>query len=208
MKRVLALFVAFAFCAVAFSPRPTPALGRSQEAQGKLRKVERAITDQYIVVLKDDLPGREVAAAARDLAGFHGGQTRHVYQHALKGFSVRLTEAAARALSQHPLVEYVEEDGEVSILPGARRSSDHGRRGDWLGFSGVGFSGLLFQSRPTRRSLRADHQCDCLPHQRYGDGLLCEGNVYRGPARGRRRRPLPPAQSNGLAQDRRPRDHK
>src|SRR5688572_32259754 len=115
MKRVLALLVAVALCAVAFSPPPVTAQGHSQESQGKFRKVERAIADQYIVVLKDDLPRREVAAAARDLAGFHGGFTRHVYKHALKGFSVQLTEAAALALSQDPRVEYVEEDAEVSI---------------------------------------------------------------------------------------------
>src|SRR5687767_2239115 len=102
MKRVLALLVAVALCAAAFLPLPAPAQGRSQAPKGKFRKAQRAITDQYIVVLKDDLPGYEVASSARDLAGFHGGLTRHIYQHALKGFSVRLTEAAALALSQGP----------------------------------------------------------------------------------------------------------
>ena len=70
MTRVLALLAAITLCTFAFLPRPVPAQGRSQESKGKLR------------------------------AGFHGGQTRHVYQHALKGFSVRVSEAAALCLPQ------------------------------------------------------------------------------------------------------------
>src|SRR5688572_13827299 len=113
MKRVLALLIAFALCAVAFLPVSAPAQGRSQDSKGKFRRAHRAIADHYIVVFKDDLPRGEVAAAARDLAGFHGGFTRHIYKHALKGFSVQLTEEAALALSQDPRVEYVEEDAEI-----------------------------------------------------------------------------------------------
>ena len=118
MKRVLALLAAIALCALCvltFLPVPAPGQGRSKESKGKFRRVERAIPDHYIVVLRDDLPGRDVAVAAADLAGFHGGVTGHVYEHALKGFSVQLPEAAARALSQHPVVEYVEEDAETPI---------------------------------------------------------------------------------------------
>ncbi len=124
MKRVLALLIAIVLCAVAFLPVSAPAQGRSQEFKGKFRKSERAIADHYIVVLKEDLPdgdvaskaaAQDVASVAVDLAGFHGGFPRHVYQHALKGFSVQLTEEAAVALSQDPRVEYVEEDGEASV---------------------------------------------------------------------------------------------
>src|SRR5687767_5319573 len=99
MKRVLALVIAIALCAVAFLPVPAPAQGRSQESKGKFRKVKKAITDQYIVVLKDD---QDVDSVADNLARFHGGFPRHVYKSALKGFSVQLTEEAALALSQDP----------------------------------------------------------------------------------------------------------
>ncbi|HEV2801923.1 MAG TPA: S8 family serine peptidase, partial [Pyrinomonadaceae bacterium] len=47
---------------------------------------------------------------AAQLAREHGGKVGFVYQHALRGFSVELSEARAIALSRNPQVEYVEED--------------------------------------------------------------------------------------------------
>jgi subtilisin family serine protease len=112
MKRVLIFLCAAALCAFAFTPQLTQGQGGNQ---GKLRKVNKAIPNQYVVVLRDDTPKAGVAALANKLAHAHGGNLRHVYQHALKGFSVQMPEAAARALSLNPQVEYVAEDGEVSI---------------------------------------------------------------------------------------------
>jgi subtilisin family serine protease len=80
-----------------------------------LLKAQKAISDQYIVVLRNDNQKAEVANLANKLAHAHGGKLRHVYRHALKGFAVQLPEAAAIALSKDPRVEYVAEDGEVSI---------------------------------------------------------------------------------------------
>jgi subtilisin family serine protease len=76
--------------------------------------VQDRIPDQYIVVLKDDVPAADVASRAGGLSRAHGGLTGHVYTHALKGFSVRMPEPAAQALSRNPHVEYVEEDGLAS----------------------------------------------------------------------------------------------
>ena len=59
---------------------------------GPVRRAERAIPNQYIVVLEDfvtDTPG-----AARALAAVHHGQVGYVYGAALRGFSIRLPEAA------------------------------------------------------------------------------------------------------------------
>ncbi|HEV2801258.1 MAG TPA: S8 family serine peptidase, partial [Pyrinomonadaceae bacterium] len=53
---------------------------------------------------------------AAQLAREHGGKVGFVYQHALRGFSVELSEARAIALSRNPQVEYVEED---SLVEGA-----------------------------------------------------------------------------------------
>jgi subtilisin family serine protease len=93
------------------------AQGQSQLHAGKFRKSQGAdaIPDQYIVVLRDDIPGPDVDSIAAELAHGHGGTTGYIYQHALKGFSIRLPEAAAMALSHDPRVKYVEEDGEVRI---------------------------------------------------------------------------------------------
>jgi subtilisin family serine protease len=42
-----------------------------------------------------------------------GGIVGHVYRYAITGFSARMTESAALALSLDPRVEFIEEDGEV-----------------------------------------------------------------------------------------------
>jgi subtilisin family serine protease len=120
MKKVIALLLAVA--SLVMTTASPSARGqnagdapRRQEPAGKLRRVQGRIPDQYVVVLKDDVPAPDVAPLADDLSRAHGGLVRYVYTHALKGFSVRMPEAAAQALSMNPRVEYVAEDGEVSL---------------------------------------------------------------------------------------------
>lgn len=113
MKRVLVILIACAVGLLALFPLTGQTQGR---AQNKLRKVRGAIANQYIVVLKDDTPGHDVPSVAAALANAHGGVSRYSYQNAIKGFAVQLPEAAAIALSRDPRVEYVEEDGVVSII--------------------------------------------------------------------------------------------
>jgi subtilisin family serine protease len=84
----------------------------------------RPIADSYIVVLKPSAAGTAEAPApsglsvsqvAGDLVTRHRGRLAHFYQHALRGFSVRLGETAAQALADDPRVEYVEQDAEVTV---------------------------------------------------------------------------------------------
>ena len=93
----------------------------AQQRTGKFRQHRGArVPNQYIVVLHDDAAGGasatedSVGGVADELSRGHGGQRRHVYTRALKGFSVRMPEAAARRLSEDPRVAYVEEDGVTS----------------------------------------------------------------------------------------------
>lgn len=88
----------------------------------EIRPAEFPIPDQYIVVLKDTAAradhapggGPTVGMVVADLAvRFAAERVPHVYQHALKGFSVRLPEARARMLARDPRVAYVEQDGEM-----------------------------------------------------------------------------------------------
>ncbi|HVS30545.1 MAG TPA: S8 family serine peptidase [Thermoanaerobaculia bacterium] len=79
----------------------------------RFRSSEKKIPGQYIVVLNDDVD--DVPGLADNLARGHAGVLGHVYTNAIKGFSVTMTEGMARGLSNHPLVAWVEEDGEVSI---------------------------------------------------------------------------------------------
>jgi len=64
---------------------------------------------------KQGIPKSEVAVLAGNLARAHGGNVGYIYEDAIKGFSIQLPEPAAIALSRNPQVEFVEEDGEVSI---------------------------------------------------------------------------------------------
>jgi hypothetical protein len=116
MKRLLFILAAAALCAATFAPSPTRGSGQVLEGKGQIRRVAKSIPGQYVVVLKDDTAASSVASLADALARAHGGQRRFVYKSALKGFSVSLPESAAQALSNDPRVEYVAEDGEVSLV--------------------------------------------------------------------------------------------
>ncbi len=66
----------------------------------------------YIVVLKD---GSDVDSAAADIAARHHGEVKHLYKHALKGFSAHLTLKKLKDLTDDPRVLMVSEDYLVSI---------------------------------------------------------------------------------------------
>ena len=92
-------------------------------AAGSAADAER---HSYIVVLNPDSSRSEresrpnrplVRTLATQLArDYEGGGVAHVYQYALKGFSVDLTDAQAARLARHPLVQSVEPDVEVQLL--------------------------------------------------------------------------------------------
>src|SRR5690242_3154693 len=110
MKRVLAFLVVLLGLGLATLPMFSGGQGHAQNGKGKFRRTQNALLNSYVVVLKDDIPGRDVAATASQLALGAGGVPKHVYQYALKGFAVDLPEAAAIALSHNPRVDYVAED--------------------------------------------------------------------------------------------------
>ena len=80
----------------------------------KLRKVRKPLRDQYIVVLNDDTRPEDVEFVANQLLTRHRGNTRSVYKHTIKGFSIQMTEDEAMSLSQEPAVAYVQENGIIS----------------------------------------------------------------------------------------------
>src|SRR5215204_3865522 len=116
MKRALTLVVILIGLSLATSSMFSGGQGHAQKSnQGKFRRTQQAIHSQYVVVLKDEIASEDVPSVAAQLALTHGGLTGHIYQHALKGFSIQLPEASAIALSNNPQVDYVAEDGPVSI---------------------------------------------------------------------------------------------
>lgn len=87
------------------------------------RTVENPVEGQYIVVLKDSAAALanensrrpKMPAAARAIAADHGARVVRTYEHVLRGFTASADDAALARLLADPRVEYVEEDGHVSI---------------------------------------------------------------------------------------------
>jgi subtilisin family serine protease len=92
----------------------TAASGRA----GDLRKpAHDAIAGEYIVVFREDVVqalGVSAQDAADRHAARHGARRRHVYEHALHGYSAHMTEAQARAAADDPEVLFVEQDQRVT----------------------------------------------------------------------------------------------
>jgi serine protease len=89
----------------------------------QLNRAERAVPGQYIVVLKQDLVrmGNErnarpdVAAVAVDMAATYGLDVQFAYSHALPGFVVQANAKQLDRLLADGRVDFIEEDGYVSI---------------------------------------------------------------------------------------------
>ncbi|HEY9402991.1 MAG TPA: S8 family serine peptidase [Pyrinomonadaceae bacterium] len=101
-------------CSLALVPQL--ALAQEANSEGSIRRSHTAVPNSYIVVFKDSVPQNRVNAFAAQLARTHGGTVGYIYQHALRGFSVELSEGQARALSLNPQIEYIEED---TVVEGA-----------------------------------------------------------------------------------------
>jgi subtilisin family serine protease len=116
MKKICALVVLTGLCATIFLSAPV----RTQAKKDKLRKSANKIENRYIVVLDDEVVGEKglfsiAPYVASELANTHRGKLKEVYQNAINGFAVEMTEADAEALSQDFRVAYVEEDSIVTI---------------------------------------------------------------------------------------------
>lgn len=86
----------------------------------KLVKKARAIRNEYIVVLDDEVVGApgeasQAESLADALVGMYGGKVRQRFKHAINAFTARMTEAQAAAMSGDNMVAYIEEDAEVSV---------------------------------------------------------------------------------------------
>src|SRR5829696_3295437 len=116
MKKTLVLFALVAM-SVAVVVLTTVHGQNPNSNSSKFRRVreDKRIPNQYIVVLKNDVADVESEAIrlARDFGGDRN--SGHTYHRALKGFSVRMPEQQAARLANDPRVEFVEEDGVVSL---------------------------------------------------------------------------------------------
>ncbi len=114
-KLVLFATVLIFCCATIFFYEPV----RSQGWKEKVRKNRNKIANNYVVVLDDAVIGEKgensiAGYMADDMARTYRGKLKHVYKHAINGFSVEMSEADAEALAQDYRVLFVEEDGVVT----------------------------------------------------------------------------------------------
>jgi aqualysin 1 len=128
MKRGHGSLSLLVVCGVALALLPLSAqndrVPPGQQRAKLQRHGARAIPNQYIVVLNENVPlaGLSVSAVAAEAfqvledVRVPGRAPRHVYDRALKGFAIELTEAEAVALSNDPRVAYVEEDSIVEAF--------------------------------------------------------------------------------------------
>jgi len=88
----------------------------SAEGQILLADSAQAVQDSYIVAIKDSAsPKSQSASKAAQLTQRYGGQVREAWQHALNGFSVKMSADQARKLAADPNVAYVQQDQVVKI---------------------------------------------------------------------------------------------
>jgi len=85
---------------------------------------EAIIDGQYIVVFNDDVS--DVPELTNQLIDRHGGEVLHIYEHALRGFSARLSDATVDALRSEPTVSFVQKDIEISIRQTTQTSAPWG----------------------------------------------------------------------------------
>ena len=114
MRKFVVVLAGAILCLMIFVSVPT----HSQGPKGKLLRKANKIQDNYIVVLDDSVVGERGAYSiasfvANDMAARYRGKLKHIYQHALNGFAVEMSEADAEALSQDFRVKFVEEEGPV-----------------------------------------------------------------------------------------------
>jgi subtilisin family serine protease len=76
----------------------------------------QAVQDSYIVAIKDSASPRSASAStAAQLTQRYGGQVREAWQHALNGFSVKMTADQARKLAADSRVAFVQQDQVVKV---------------------------------------------------------------------------------------------
>ena len=121
MKKVCALLIFAGLCVSVFVSPSVSSQGKNGigTEMSKLRRTANKIENSYIVVLDEAVVGERGRLSiapyiASELATTHRGKLKHVYQHALNGFAVEMTEEQAQALSLDFRVKYVEEDGAVT----------------------------------------------------------------------------------------------
>ena len=112
-RRRLIVGAGFAI-ALAAAPAAT-AMTSSAPDEAQAPVAGAVVDDSYIVVLKDsDVAKAEVKSAASSLVNTYGGDVRHSYDTAVRGFSASMSASEAAQLEADPSVAYVEQNRVVT----------------------------------------------------------------------------------------------
>jgi subtilisin family serine protease len=118
MKKQSMVFLAVTFFVLAISSIMPQFQSRVLATQGtgaKFLRSENGIPNQYVVVFKEDVTSTDVASLTSELIRLYGGKVKYVYEHALKGFAVELSEPMAIALSKDSRIDHVTQDAEIEL---------------------------------------------------------------------------------------------
>jgi subtilisin family serine protease len=115
MKKIAVFLAVTVLSLMIFVSSPTP----SRAQKSRIHKTPNKIENQYIVVLDDAVVGEKgdysiAPYIASEMAANYNAKIKHVYNHAINGFAVKMSEAEAEALSLDFRVKFVEEDGVVT----------------------------------------------------------------------------------------------
>ncbi len=114
MSQARRLFVALVVVAVVVLSASAADAGGVSPGPDPVGRPDQPVAGQYIVTLRDS--SSSIPGAADLLARLHGGLVLRTFQSAIQGFTVRMTDAQARALASDPRVAAVEQDGYVHAL--------------------------------------------------------------------------------------------
>jgi subtilisin family serine protease len=95
----------------------SPPHAKTKKKASKVKRVQKPIKDQYIVVLDEDDPEQgeriDLEGIVRDYKLRARGKILHSYSTVLRAFAAKLTEQEAEELSRDPRVSFVEQDSYV-----------------------------------------------------------------------------------------------
>lgn len=115
MKKIWILLAVITVGVVAAALAPSKIEGQ----KSKFRRSSNPVPNRYLVALDPVALRLEDAESSDQIANRlsenFGGRVEKVFNHALQGFTVEMTDAAAQALSHDPNVLFVEQDSYISI---------------------------------------------------------------------------------------------
>lgn len=89
-------------------------VGGAQTEPDRVKRTKDPIAGEYVVTVRPDAPGNP-RALSRLIAKEFGGEVFYVYENALQGFAVRMSDADAQRLARSPFVEVVAENGVAQL---------------------------------------------------------------------------------------------